>query len=236
MPSAERRRETRIPVTAATYRLNDAAFGGLQCAVHNLSRMGVGIVLPENHRAVPLDMASQVEGTLQIGTVTLTAQAVVRVRRGSFVGLEYTSPSREFVNALKGILSPKAVASAIESIPAERLPSHLEYAFRGPDFELLSFKPGKSAVKRMLQLFISGQMVEINNNEARVVPAPLIRTSGVEGGFEFFSEFDEMQESQPPLDLEDFFGRLRDIAEEWPECPQDIRDFLNNRKPKKQKK
>jgi hypothetical protein len=78
----------------------------------------------------------------------------------------------------------------------------------------------------MLQIFVSGQMVEIYGTEARAVPAPLIRPSGMEGGFEFVSEFDRSQESEQEVDLGLFFEWLWTIVEEWPQCPSNLRIII----------
>lgn len=222
MTSADRRREKRIPVNSATFILKCSQQKEVRCKVHNLSRLGVGILTPLDFSEDSFVTGAHINGVLEIGDVSLNSRAVIRVRKNQFAGLEYTQPSREFVNALTGILSPKAVAHAIEAVPADTLASHLEYAFRGPDFEVVAFKTGKSGVKNMLQIFVSGRMVEIYGNDARAVPAPLVRPSGMDGGFEFVSEFNRSQEEESDVDLQLFFEWLWAIVEEWPQCPPSL--------------
>ncbi len=230
----ERRREARITNASASFLVCDANGTKIQCSVKNLSRRGIGVTLPENFQATEYPVGSQILGQLIIHNTVLDTKVTVRVSRDLFRGLEFTDNDKNFRNSIGRLLSQQYIASSITPVRAEELANHLEYAFRGADFEVLSFKTGKSKIRPMLQIFAGGNIVEISGSEARCVPAPLVRRTGDNSDYSFMLEFsEEEEEGTHSLNLTEFFKWLKEIVNEWPACPLDFRQAVDAQLQKK---
>lgn len=224
----ERRREQRLSGSLATFMLL-APSGTVPCRVANLSRLGLGIYLPETATGVFFDnivKGSQLSGSLEIGNDALTADAVVRVRKTDFLGLEYVTGTGEFVGALRNLLSPQFVAESIYAIATEHLATDIKSAFRGDDFECIIFKPGAAHNSQMVQIFSEGRVVEVVNGNARFVPPPMVRPSARRGNVDFLSEFATLTQEGDNSALKGFFHWLQKIFAAWPDCPVELSSLV----------
>jgi hypothetical protein len=222
----DRRREARLENTAATFSIFNSHGDQIPCSVKNLSRRGVGVALPASVNEKDFPVGSEIQSTLTLHNKAFEVASTVRVANGLFRGLEFVNCSKDFQSKMSRLLSPKYIASTIVPLKENELANHLEYAFRGNEFEVLSFKTGRSRVKRMIQIFAAGHIVEISGTTASNVPAPLVRRVGDENDYAFMSEFADSNESIPVVDLKEFFRWIDEIIQEWPECPQDFREAV----------
>jgi len=225
----ERRRDVRIRANAANFALHVPGAKPLRCEVVNLSRLGFGMELPEMGASPFLDAiqsGSHVSGELTVAGSTLAAEAEVRVRKGRFLGLEYTNDATGFVRSLRALLTPEYVASSIHAIAPEFLSADLRASYQSDDFECTIFKPGVSGQGSMVQLYWDGKVVEVAGDVARFVPPLLVREGsrrrgGVSGAelLRSFTSFDDEGNEQA---LREFFQSLARLFAAWPMCPLEL--------------
>lgn len=222
--ASERRREDRLPGGNSRFILRrgkDAAI----CKVVNLSRLGLGIELPIQstgelyENLVP---GEKVAGVLHVGKNHLDTEAVVRVRRDAFLGLEYLVQSSSFFKELRALLNPKFIASTIVEIAPQYLAHDIEMAYRGDEFELLVFKSGASNSGKAIQFFSDGKFLEIVDGHARFVPSPLVRTTGGTGNFDFVQQFASLSDSYDKTELKEYFTTLESIFSVWDAAPTEV--------------
>lgn len=221
---SDRRREARLSNTRSSFVLTGEKGELIPCRVNNVSRRGIGITIDNPMHA--LSVGKQVTGKLTIDNGTFEVGAVVRVARNSFFGLEFITRDQAFVTTMSRILSPKYIATSIIPLNTSTENTHLEYGFHGEEFEVLAFKTGKSGLKRMLQIFAAGHIVEISGSVARSVPSPLVRRSGSDIDFAFMAEFTNEDEGFETINLREFFTWTNEIILLWPNCPQDFREAI----------
>lgn len=220
----ERRRETRISGSSAQFVLDSSA-GLVSCVVTNLSRLGLGIVLPDVALGPFFDnviSGSFISGSLVIGRETLRVDVVVRMKKGNFLGLEYVANSGDFVSALRTILSPAYIGSSIYSIAQEHLGPDIKAAYRGDDFECIMFKNGAAGGAEMIQIFTEGFVVEIANGRARFVPPPMVRIATRRGNVDFLNKMAQMTDEGNSGELKEFFLKLSKIVDSWADCPPEF--------------
>ncbi len=223
---SDRRREARLENTASQFIIFNPLGEKIPCSVKNLSRRGVGITLPSAANEKDFPVGCQIMSMLTVHNNAFEVASTVRVANGLFRGLEFVNCSKEFQLKMSRLLSPKYIASTIVSLAKNELANHLEYAFRGNEFEVLSFKTGHSRVKRMLQIFAVGHIVEISGSTATNVPAPLVRRVGDQRDYAFMSELRSPDKELSEIDLKKFFTWIDEIIQEWPECPSDFREAV----------
>lgn len=225
-----RRREERVSGDGARFVLRHGK-DALMCSVVNLSRLGLGVDLPETSDTTeyePFQSGTRVSGVLHMGKKSLDAKAVVRVRRGLFLGLEYEIETTEFMKDLRAMLSPKYIAASIYQITPDVLSQDITQAFRGDEFECLLFKSGIGSAKESVQFFAGGRFVEVVDGVARFVPAPLIRTTGGGSSLDFVLEFASLDDSNDKKELRKFFVMLESIVNSWKEVPDFITKIVNS--------
>ena len=222
----DRRREARIEARSAFFDL-ETPTGIVACQVVNLSRLGLGIELPpslDEMAFAELIRDAQLQGVLRIAGEALPAHVVVRTRKGSFLGLEYTNQSLEFMNQLRTLLSPSYVASSIHAIAPEFLAPDIEAAYRGDDFECVVFKSGKSAVRNMVQIYTEGQVIELVGAHARFVPPPMVRRSVKREGasVDFLTEVASLADEGTTDELQSVYQKVRKVFSFWKDCPPEL--------------
>ena len=226
----ERRRENRIAANATSFELKTPDGKGLRCDVVNLSRLGLGMELPEGPSNSFLDaivQGSRVDGTLHFAGDHLRASCEIRMRKGRFLGLEYTDHATEFLTRLRGLLTPQYVAAAIHSIAPEFLSADIRAAYQSDDFECIIFKPGVSGIKSMMQIYWEGKVVEIVDDAARFVPPLLVRGgSGKISGTDLLKSFAALNDEGTERELKAFFRSLARVFSAWGACPLELQGML----------
>jgi hypothetical protein len=228
-PDDERRREPRLPGSRASFLVTSPSLpqGETRCAVANLSRLGLGIELPTDIDPTLFQVGSEIEGTLSLGSESLHARSVVRVRRQRFAGLEYLNHSADFMRALLKVLSPGFVAQSIYRIASEYLNPEVEFAFRGDEFECILFRASRSRPERTLQIFSRGGVVEMSENGSRFVPNLLIRRPGDNPGHDMLFDLSSINAGTSSQDLARFFLWVQQVLEQWSDCPDEVRTIVN---------
>lgn len=226
----ERRRENRIQASATTFDLVTAEKTSVVCDVVNLSRLGLGMELPEGSSTPFLDgisVGAKLEGTLRFAGDSLQTQCEVRVRKGRFLGLEYTDHAASFLTRLKSILTPQYVASSVHAIAPEFLAADIRAAYQADDFECIIFKPGLSGVKSMVQIYWDGKVVEVVDDVARFVPPLLVRGGmGRTSGAELLRSFTSLNDDGTEEELKEFFTSLSKVFASWASCPLELQGLL----------
>lgn len=226
----ERRRENRIQASATTFDLVTPDKKAVACEVVNLSRLGLGMELPENAGTPFLDAiapGSRLEGTLRFAGDSLQALCEVRVRKGRFLGLEYTDHAASFLTRLRALLTPQYVASSVHAIAPEYLGADIRAAYQSDDFECIIFKPGVSGVKSMVQIYWEGKVVEVVDDVARFVPPLLVRGGmGRMSGAELLRTFAGLNDDGSDKELKDFFRSLGKVFASWSTCPLELQGMI----------
>ena len=222
----EKRRDTRVSGHLAVFRMV-AGNSEILCQVSNLSRLGIGIEFPAGQHQDVLaatQIGTPVKGTLSVDADNLVIESVVRVKSQLFLGLEFASISMEFMNKVRDLLSPMYIGATLHAIHRDYLSDDIEAAYRGDDFECVIFKKGTtpSKSKKSLQIFAEGQVVEVVGTESRFVPAPLMRSTGKRGGFDFITEFASYHEGHGKEELREFFMKVARVFKSWEDCPADL--------------
>ena len=226
----ERRRENRIQANATTFELTTPEKKMVSCKVVNLSRLGLGMELPENVDSPFFDAlipGARLEGTLRFAGDSLLSICEVRVRKGRFLGLEYTNLAASFLTRLSALLTPQYVASSVHAIAPEFLGADIRAAYQSDDFECIVFKPGVSGVKSMVQIYWDGKVVEVVDDVARFVPPLLVRGGmGRMSGAELLRTFASLNDDGAEKELKAFFLSLGKVFASWSTCPLELQGLL----------
>lgn len=227
---SERRREARIPAPATTFDLDVPGSSPVRCQVSNLSRLGFGMEILPSALTGPyvegLANGAVVSGHLSVAGARLPAKAEIRMRRARFFGLEYVDLAADFLTRLRGLLTPQYVASSMHAIAPEFLGPDIRAAYRADDFECIIFEPGVSGVKSMVQIFFQGTVVEVVDDRARFVPAPLVRSGARSDVGELLRSFEGLNDDGTDEELRGFFQALARVFQCWTTCPLELQSML----------
>jgi hypothetical protein len=243
MNDDERRREKRVQIKDSRFLIEDILkyddeestvalklSEPIRCSVMNVSRLGIGVELPvggQSEVCQNIQTGAELVGCFFYAGTEYRSQSVVRVRRDNFLGLEYISPSPEFLRGLKAILRPRYVAASIHAIAPEHLGAHIRAVYQSDDFECIIFKPGISGAKTMIQVLWKGKVVEIVDDKPRFVPALLVREGTTDmSGANLVKSFSNLPDEGTKRQLEEFFRSLSKVFQAWETCPLELQAMI----------